>query len=69
MQVYCIKMRHSIETRIYKKVMDFYRLLKIWVKIYGINIVKNFLIVLKNLQRMQLLQKEQFKKQQKQLVI
>ena len=36
-----------------------------------VNIVKNFLIMLKNLQQMhlELLQKESFKKQQKQLVI
>ena len=40
-------------------------------KTLTVNIVKNFLIVPKNLQRMylKLLKKEQFKKQQKQLVI
>ena len=60
------------------KNMDFCSLLKAWVhmqqnvlKNYVINLVKNLLIVLKNVQQMQynLLHKEQFKKQQKQLVI
>ena len=60
------------------KNMHFCSLLKAWVhmqqnvlKNYVINLVKNLLIVLKNVQQMQynLLHKDQFKKQQKQLVI
>ena len=51
--------------------MDFSALQKTWVKVNAINMVKNFLIVLKNLQQMQQKQhqKGQLKKQQKQLVI
>ena len=58
--------------------MDFSLLLKIWVKILvkkvkaeAENIVKNFLIILNNLQQMRLKlpQKESFKKQQMKQVI
>ena len=58
--------------------MDFSLLLKIWVKILvkkvkaeAENIVKNFLIILNNLQQMclKLPQKESFKKQQMKQVI
>ena len=47
-------MRYSIEPtgRIYVK-YDFYHLLKILVKREATNIVKSFLIVLKNLKQMQ----------------
>ena len=46
-------------------------LLKIEVKNYVVNTVRNFLILLNNLLQIhfQLLQKEQFKKQQKRMVI
>ena len=72
MQFPCIEMRYSIEPRdiIYVKGCGYLSFAKNIAKI-ATNIVKNFLIVLKNLQLMQykLLQKEQFKKQQKQLAI
>ena len=60
-------MRYSIEPR-YKKYVKSYGFLS-FVKNYSI--VKNFLTMLKSLQQMQqkLPQKEQFKKQQKQLEI
>ena len=67
-----IKMRYSIEARgkIYIKGYGFLSFAKNIGKILVIYMVKNFLIALKNLQQMQykLRQKEQFKKQQKQLV-
>ena len=46
------------------KVMDFYLLLKIWAKILCVNIIKNFLMMLKNQlpTSLKLLQKKQFKK-------
>ena len=54
--------------------MHFYLLLKIMVEALVVNTQKNFLIVLKNKEqlklqqmRLKLLQREQFKKQQKQL--
>ena len=47
-----IKMRYSIEPRT-EHGMNFYLSSKTWVNGYAINTVKNFLIALKNLQRMQ----------------
>ena len=46
------------------KVMDFYLLLEIWAKILFVNIIKNFLMMLKNQlpTSLKLLQKKQFKK-------
>ena len=48
-------MRYSIEPRdrIYVKRYGFLSFAKTWVKIYAINIVQSFLIMLKNLQWMQ----------------
>ena len=63
--------RYSVQPtdRIFVKGYGF--LVKIKVKVWVVNIAKNFLIMLKNLQQMhlKLLQKVSFKKQQKQLVI
>ena len=68
-----IKMRYSIEPRdrIYVKGYGFLSLAKNKGKSLSNKYGQNFLIVLKNLQQMQkkLHRKEQFKKQQKQLVI
>ena len=67
------KMRYSIEPRdrIYGKGYRFLSFAKNIDKSLNKNLVKKLLLVLKNLQRMQLklLQKDQFKKQQKQVVI
>ena len=55
MRFHRIKMRYSIEPRdrIYVKGYGFLSFAKTWVKIYAINIVQSFLIMLKNLQWMQ----------------
>ena len=73
MQLHCIKMRYSIEPRdgINVKGYGFLSFSKNIGKNLSNKYDQNLLIVLKNSQRMQqkLLQNEQFKKQQKQLVI
>ena len=73
MQFHCIKIRYSIKLRdrIHVKGYEVLSFAKNMGKSLSINMVKNLLIGLKNLQQMQQKQhrKEQFKKQQKQLVI